>query len=234
MTSFTAEIKPVCACVWERARDFPGNISRRWISSATVESIKNSALSQNFFFLFLPVPLSSSNSNHRQHLFLSLHGASPNSLWACSKVGWKTPEEVHILSFGTAYERWKLRWGHATSAIALQAEVVVVSFLGKAWRKCRAQNTRDALCPAVTPICKRQSLMSGHNRDSTQSWHDVKKPVIKIIPTALKQQKENSMHQLNNNGKCWGLKPTFLSQDLTVWRLLLTSTVSAFYTFWSS
>lgn len=162
-------------CVRERARDFPGNISRRWISSATVESINNSALSQNFFFLFLPVLLSSSNSNHRQDLFLPPHGASPNSLLACSKVGWKTPEDVHLLSFGTAYERWKLRWGHATAAITLQAEVVAVSFLGETWCKCRAQNIRDALCPAVTPICKRRSLMSGHNKDGTEICHDVKK-----------------------------------------------------------
>lgn len=63
------------------------------------------------------------------------------------------------------------------------------------------EHHRDAPHPAVLPICKWQSLMSGCNRDSTQSWHNVKKTVIRMNYTALKQQKKNSMHQLNNNVK---------------------------------
>lgn len=204
MTSFTAEIKPVCACMCVSC-DFPGNISRGWNSSVTVESINNSVLPQNSFFLFLPIPLSSSNSNHKQHLFLPSHCAGPNSLRACSKVSWKAAKNVHILSFGTAYERWKLRC--CCCCYHAQRRDGRRQLLGEQGHKTQVQSTesiKDGPCPATLPISKRQSLMSRCNRDSTQSWC-CKERVM--IPTAQKQQKENAKHQLSNNGESWGFKP---------------------------
>lgn len=142
MTSFTAEIKPVCICMCVSC-DFPGNISRGLNSSVTVESINDSVLPQNSFFLFLHNPLSSSSSNHRQHLFLHPHCASPKSLQACPKVSWKTPKDVHILLFGTAYERRKLRWVHAAAATTLKGDMAAASFGLKARCKCRAQGASE-------------------------------------------------------------------------------------------
>lgn len=155
MTSFTAEIKPQCVCMHVSC-DFPGNINRGWNSSITVESIN--CLKTPFSFS----SLSSSNSNHKQHLFLLPHSASPNSQQACSKVSWKTPKDVHI-SFGTAYERWKLRWVHAAAAITLMA---AANFVWGGMRQ--VQSIRG------DPPYKRKNLITKCNGEGAWSWCDVK------------------------------------------------------------
>lgn len=189
MTSFTAEIKPVFACMC-MSFDVPGNINRGWNSSVTVESINDSVLSHNSFFLFLPTPLLSSNSNHRQHLFLPPHCASPYSLQTSSKVSWKTPKDMHILSFGTAYERWKLKLMHAAAAITLKGEMVAASFEGGRKARCtsKLREHQRGYTPCKFTVCKRQSLMSGYNRDGTWSWCDVKKQLWFLLLKSIRKK----------------------------------------------
>lgn len=139
MTSFTAETKSVCMCVW--AHDFPGNIIRCWISSVTVESINNSALSQNFFFLFLPVPLSISNRNH-----ISSFPCTVLAPVRCRLV----PKSVErhqrrCASFHLGPPMKDGSWHEGIALLTLRADVATARFLGEAWCKNWAQSITEML-----------------------------------------------------------------------------------------
>lgn len=156
MTSFTAEIKPLSVCMHVSC-DFPGNISRGWNSSVTVESIN--CLKTPFSFSFsspyqVQTVITSSISSFPRTVQVPIHSRpAPKSVE-------RHPRCAHPLIWDCL---WEMETEINTCCCCYHAHGCS-QLWGEAWSKDRGDS------PAAPPNCKRKNLIAKCNGEGTWTW----------------------------------------------------------------